>query len=220
MCRHGQDHFPKRIGERFINRSVVTKLMSLTRNDVRWLQRGKQRAAAARVLQKPMTGKEICVAARRFSPRIQLRDVWHLMQQMEARGLVHCRNPRLVTGRLYELTARGRAACGIAFSQPLVPGPDNIDWRKYSHVVRAKIRRLALTGLGELEAKTNEGQTATSVRKHLRAQHAVGLNPVIRAIKDMAKLGLIKEDGVTEIRCCKLYRLTPAGARILGQMRR
>jgi DNA-binding PadR family transcriptional regulator len=74
--------------------------------------------------------------------------------------------------------------------------------------------------MGDLEAKTNVEQTATAIRKHLRTQHAVGLNSVIRAIKDLVKLGLVKEDGVTDIRCCKLYRLTPAGARVLNQLKR
>jgi DNA-binding PadR family transcriptional regulator len=167
-----------------------------------------------------MTGTEICAAARAFNPRIQLRDVWHLLRQMQERELVYCLNPRLVTGRLFALTERGRdevqAAFGIIVPQP----PTNLDWRKYSWVVRARIRRLTLTALGQLAARLKAPQTATGIRKHLRLDHAVGLNPTIRAVKELVKLGLVQPAGVTEERACKLYRLTGMGHRILDQLRR
>ena len=186
------------------------------RDDTAWLQRGSQRAAVARVLRKPMTGTEICAAARGFNSHIQLRDVWHLLRQMERRGLVQCFNPRLVTGRLYLLTARGRAAVQKAFAISIPRPPVNIDWRKYSRVVRAKIRRLTLVSLGRLEEKTGRPQTATAIRKHL--ERSVNLNIVIRAIKDLMKLGLFQPAGVTEERQWKLYRLTLMGRRVLNQL--
>jgi hypothetical protein len=95
--------------------------------------------------------------------------------------------------------------------------PQHIDWRKYSWVVRAKIRRLTLAALGQLESNTGTSQTATAIRKFLRTENAVGLNPVMRAIKDLVKLGLVQQDGVTDERSCKLYRLTRMGRRILDQ---
>ena len=194
--------------------------MSLERNDVPWLKRGRQRAAVAQALRKPMTATEICAAARAINPHIQLRDVWHLLRQMQERELVHCINPRLVTGRLYELTYRGKAAATVAFGVVIPATPTHIDWRKYSRVARAKIRRLTLSGLGHLEQKTGEPQTTTHLRKHLRSEHPVGLNPVIRALKDLVHLGLVQCAGTTQMRCCKLYRLTPAGKRILEQLNR
>jgi len=194
--------------------------MSLERNDVPWLRRGRQRAAVARVIRKPVTAKEICIAARALSPRIQLRDVWHLLKEMRERNLVTCHNPRLVTGRLYELTYRGGAAATAAFGVVIPPVPINIDWRKYSWVERAKLRRLTLSGLAELEARTGGSQTATAIRKHLRSEHPVGLNPVVRAVKDLLGLGLVREAGRTRKRGSKLYRLTAAGERIVEQLKR
>ena len=91
------------MGERFINPAVVTKLMSLTNNNSDWLKRGKQRAAVAQALQKPMTASELCAAARELAPCLQLRDVWFLMRQMEARGLAVPLNERSNSGRLYAL---------------------------------------------------------------------------------------------------------------------
>jgi Fe2+ or Zn2+ uptake regulation protein len=194
--------------------------MSLERNDVPWLQRGRQRAAVAQALRKPMTATEICSAARTMNPRIQLRDVWHLLRQMQDRELVDCINPRLVTGRLFVLTMRGRYDVHAAFGTVVPTPPSNIDWRKYSWVVRAKIRRLVLTGVGQLETRTNAPQTATAIRKYLRTDHAVGLNPVLRALKDLLKLGMVQQAGVTDERACKLYRLTRMGRRILYQLNR
>jgi len=191
--------------------------MSLDRNDVPWLKRGSQRAAVAQALRKPMTGTEICSAARTFNPRIQLRDVWHLLRQMQDREMVYCLNPRLVTGRLFALTERGRDEVHAAFGVVVAVPPQHIDWRKYSWVVRAKIRRLTLAALGQLESNTGTSQTATAIRKFLRTENAVGLNPVMRAIKDLVKLGLVQQDGVTDERSCKLYRLTRMGRRILDQ---
>lgn len=194
--------------------------MSLDRNDVPWLKRGSQRAAVAQALRKPMTGTEICAVARTINPRIQLRDVWHLLHQMQEREMVHCINPRLVTGRLYALTERGRDEVHAAFGVVVAVPSQKIDWRKYAWVVRAKIRRLTLEALGQLESHSNAAQTATSIRKQLRDDHGVGLNPVIRAIKELVRLGLVQSAGVTPERACKLYRLTRMGRRILGQLNR
>jgi DNA-binding PadR family transcriptional regulator len=194
--------------------------MLLKRDDTGWLKRGRQRAAVAQVIRKPMTATEICVAARVINARIQLRDIWYLLKEMQNRNLVLCRNPRLVTGRLYELTARGQEAVASAFSISIVPASEHLDWRKYSWVARAKIRRLTLIGLEQLQEKTGIPQTATSIRKHLRLEHGVALNPVLKALRDLVRLGLVKDAGVTEQRCCKLYRVTPAGQRIIQQLRR
>jgi DNA-binding PadR family transcriptional regulator len=163
-----------------------------------------------------MTGTEICAAARVFNSHIQLRDVWHLLRQMERRGLVQCFNPRLVTGRLYLLTPKGRAAVQKAFAISIPRPPANIDWRKYSWVIRAKVRRLTLYSLGRLETKAP--QTATEIRKHIRNEYSAGLNPVLRAVRELAEKKLIACVGVTPVRDCKLYRLTWMGRRVLNQL--
>ena len=194
--------------------------MSHERDDAEWLKRGRQRAAVAQALRKPMTGARICSTARTLAPLIRLRDVWHLLKQMQQRELVFCLTPRLVTGRLYSLNAKGRSAAYHAFGISISEPPSNIDWRKYSQVVRAAVRRYTLIGLGQIEKNTGQAQTATAVRKCVRTEHGVGLNPVIRALKDLMKAGLLHQDGFTAQRCCKLYRLTPAGKRILEQLQR
>ena len=192
--------------------------MSLANDHIWWIQRGTQRAAVARVLRKPMTGSEICRAARAFSPKIQLRDVWFLTRQLWRRGFVSILNARLTNGRLYCLTERGREAVRTAFGVTYAPAPKRIHWKAYSAVACAKIRRLALAALGQLENKTGEGQTAAGLRKLLRPEYPVGLNPVIRAVHDLVELGLIADVGLTRQQPRKTYRLTPRGRRVLKQL--
>ncbi len=194
--------------------------MSLQRSDTEWLRRGRQRAAVARVLRKPMTASEICAAAREFAGRVQLRDVWFLMRQLEERKLTTCFNPRLTNGRLYALTDQGREAVGHTFGIIIGAPPGDVDWRKYSWVARARIRRLTLVALEELESHTRAPQTATVLRRRLREKYPVGLNPVIRALKELFRLGLIRQCGITEQRGCKVYRVTRAGRRIVQQLKR
>jgi hypothetical protein len=194
--------------------------VSLYNHYTRWLKRGRQRAGVARVLRKPMTATEICTAARSFSPRIQLRDVWFLMQQLQERGLAVCLNPRLITGRLYVLTNKGRNAVRKAFENAVDEAPENVDWRKYAWVVRGQIRRLTLLALGQLINRTNEAQTATSIRKCVCGVHSVGLNPVLRALNDLAALGFVRRAGISEEGGCTLYWINPAGRRVLEQLKR
>lgn len=193
--------------------------MSHERDDTQWIRRGSQRSAVVRALRKPMTATEICWAARQLSPRIQLRDVWYLLKQLQERGLVRALNPRAANGRLQELTVRGREVVQATFEIQIDPSPPGIDWRKYGQVVRARIRRLTLIQLDRLESRADLGQTATAIRKHLRPEYPVGLNPILRALKDLRRLGLVRDAGVTRLRSCMLYRLTPAGARIVHQLK-
>ena len=193
--------------------------MSLKNDNGPWLKRGRQRAAVGQVLRRPMTATQICTAARAISPRIQLRDVWLLMRQFAERGLVACLNPKQATGRLYCLTNQGRKEVSSAFGISIAVTPEGIEWHKYSWVVRAKIRRLSLDGLGRVEEQTGEAQTATQIRKQIRVEQAVGLNPVIRALQELLKLGLVQSEGVTKKQRRKLYRLTPSGKRILDQLK-
>ena len=171
--------------------------MSHTGDDTAWLKNGSQRAAVARVLRKPMTGTEICAAARAFNSHIQLRDVWHLLRQMQRRGLVQCFNPRLVTGRLYSLTARGRTAVQMAFGFSIASPSKSIDWKLYSWVVRARIRKRVLLCIAQVEAHRSDGQTGAQIGKHIRAEYPVGLNPVLGAVRELAGRKLITCVGTT-----------------------
>lgn len=208
------------MGERFINPAVVTKLMSLPNNYTDWLQRGKQRAAVARVLRKPMTAVEICDAAQQWAPRLQLRDVWFLMRQMADKGLALPLNERSNNGRLYALTDAGRRAVAAAFDVPVTPLPSSINWRLYSWVVRARIRKRVLLGMARWEAHRHDGVTASQLRRFLLADHPLALNPTIRAVRELADKNLITCAGTTKVRGCKLYCLSPTGRHIVEQLRR
>lgn len=193
--------------------------MSLNNNYSDWLKRGKQRAAAAKVLLKPMTAVEICEAARPWAPRLQLRDVWFLMRQMADKGLAVPLNERSNNGRLYALTDAGRHAVAAAFGISVAKPSKSVDWPLYSWVVRARIRKRVLLGLSRMEARSADGQTASNIRRLIRNDYPVGLNPVIRAVRELAKKQVIVCVGSTRLRGCKLYRLSPAGRIIVQQLR-
>lgn len=186
----------------------------------KWLLRGRQRSAVVRVLRKPMTASEICDAAHAFNPHVQLRDIWFLMPQVVKRGLVVCLNPRRKNGRLFALTSLGRRVVSATFGESSVPTVPRVNWADYSWVVCARIRKRTLAALARLEERTGEPQTAASVRKFMRAEYSVGLNPIIRALKELLHRGLIEPAGTTRKQNRKLYRLNESGRRILNQMRR
>ena len=193
--------------------------MSLPNNNADWLKRGKQRAAAARVLCKPMTAVEICETARTWAPKLQLRDVWFLMRQMADKGLALPLNEHSNNGRLYALTDPGRRAVAEAFDVSVAPRSTSIDWKVYSWVARARIRKRVLLGMAQMEGHSHDGQTASHIRKFIRTDYPVGLNPVIRAVRELANKQLISCVGATTVRGCKLYRLSPTGKHIVGQLR-
>ena len=186
--------------------------MSLHNSNVEWVRRGRQRAALVQALRRPMTASELCRAAQPLNPHIQLRDVWFLMGQLRKRGLVVCLNPKHSTGKLYTLTPRGRTIASEAFGLPMAAAPTGINWATYAKVVRAKVRKLVLLELSRLSGGTTA--TATVIRKRLRAQHAIALNPALRALKDLRQLGLVHAEPASDSDRRWVYRLTPAGLRI------
>ena len=186
----------------------------------KWLQRGRQRAAVAGSLRKPMTASEICRAARQTNPHVQLRDIWLIMRQLQEKRLVLCLNPRQTNGKLYSLTDHGREVVATAFGVNRDPVPGNLNWRIYGNVARGKIRRVVLEGLGTLGERTGEAQTAAALRKSLRNGHPMGLNQVIRALRELESLGLVRKLGVTRKQSRKLFALTSSGQKIVEQLRR
>lgn len=190
--------------------------MSRENGNTKWIQRGRQRAAVARVLRKPKTTSEICEAARVFSPHVQLRDIWLILKEMSAKRLVVCLNPRHVTGKLYALTDRGRRAVRQAFGIEVPRIPKGVDWRKYARVVRAKVRRLVLIEVARLSA--SRPVTATEVKRSLRDKHPLGLNPTIRALEELESIGVIKPSRRESDACPRTFTLTAGGKRLADQI--
>lgn len=106
----------------------------------------------------------------------------------------------------------------FALKHPVFPA--TVNWRDYSWVVRAKTRPMTLDGLARLGEKAGQPQTVSAVRRFLRAEHPVGLNPVLRSLKKPLRRGLVRVAGTTEERPLRPYQLTPAGERIVTQLRR
>src|SRR2546422_4526284 len=180
--------------------------------------RGRQKRAILQVLRQPMTGKQICLEARRIDPHILLQDVWYVMHQFQNRGLCRCLTPGQVTGKLYCLTDFGRKIVAHAFKLKIPALPDDVPWKKYSLVVRAKTRRMLVMELGKFSSLNMGEATAARIRKRLNETYPIGLNPVMRSLRELAALGVVEWSGFTRNQQRKIYRLTREGERIRKQL--
>jgi len=165
-----------------------------------------------------MIQAEIFRAARPSSPRVQLRDIWLILREMEERRLVACLNPRMATGKLYTLTRSGRRATAAAFGVQIQAEDSRIDWRKYAWVARARIRKKVLLEVAGLPG--DSPATAATIRKKLNAHYPIGLSPTIRALKELAHRGLLRIEQLETGAGHKAYRLTKAGRAIVTQLNR
>jgi DNA-binding PadR family transcriptional regulator len=192
--------------------------MLLKKDDTKWLKRGRQRGAVVHVLRKPMTASEICRAAHPINPHLQLRDVWFIMGRLEERGLVKCLNPRHATGKVYALTSKGRKVAEQAFGTPVARPVRGVDWRRYAKVVRAKVREAVLLQVACLPPRTLA--TATVIRETLREQRPIGLNPTMRALKELEQLGLVGSAPASKRDARRVYSLSKPGFAIAQQLLR
>lgn len=181
--------------------------------DVEWLIRGCQKRAVARVLQRPMTATEILQAARPLSPHLTLRDIWFLMREFRHRNIAARLNPDEVTGKLFFLTDYGRELVYKAFDLDIPPPPADIDWRLFTHVIRATNRKAILLELAKPRHDAPPGRTAAQLRRALLENHAMSLGATIGALSDLRQLGLI---GLSKnrVKGRRAYILTSIGERV------
>jgi DNA-binding PadR family transcriptional regulator len=182
-----------------------------------WIRDGGQKGALALVLRKPMTPTEILAAMRKLCPKAQIRDIWLLLRKFEARQLVVCLTPGELNGRFYFLTNGGRNAVKRAFGLAVRPLPGRVNWKKYTSVVRAKVRKLVLAEVAGPWRNIQEKKTASAIRKAVRGKHPLGLSATIRALRDLERSGLVCRAGTTDKRNCSYYRITLTGKRIVEQ---
>lgn len=169
-------------------------------------------------LARPMTQTELRNIAMQINPHIQLRDIWHLMNQFQEKGLAACLNPGSPVGKIFSLTEHGRKAVQEGLGIEIKPIPAGIDWKAYSYAARAKARKAVLVELWKLSIENHAGITATQVRKGLKERFPIGLNPTIRALKELKKHGLIEQIEAAQKSRYRLYRLTEQGEKIARQL--
>ena len=185
-----------------------------------WLKRGRQRRAVARVLQSPMTASQILEQARLLAPHIQLRDVWFIVRQFEARGLIECLNPGLGNGKVYFLTGLGITASAAAFGHTVQPVAGELDWASVGKVARGRVRQSVLEEIAKPQGRSTRGKSASEIRKNLVERRPMELSRAIRAVEDLTRLKLIRVSGWTTKPRRKLYRLTLAGHRVVEMLKR
>jgi hypothetical protein len=77
------------------------------------------------------------------------------------------------------------------------------------------LRERVLLGIARTEAHNSDGQTASQIRNLIRVEHPVGLNPVLRAVRELAGRKLITCVGTAKGRVGKLYWLSKSGGEIV-----
>jgi Fe2+ or Zn2+ uptake regulation protein len=179
----------------------------VTTSQGHWLRRGRQRRAVAKALNKPLTQVELWDLARKDAPNIQLRDVWAILNDYKERGLAYCLNPTVTIGKLHFWTTAGCNVVKRTFEKVIAQVPAGIDWERYSFVARAPLRREVLAELRK-DLGRPPFRTATQIRKNLRDRYPVGVNSILRAVRELLDRGLIEQQ-VIDGR--KVYGLSPAG---------
>jgi len=71
--------------------------------DYSWVMRGSQRRKVMKALNKPKLPTEL-----KAETKMSLTNVSKVLKSFEKRGLVKCLTPHLKTGKIYELTERGK----------------------------------------------------------------------------------------------------------------
>lgn len=121
-----------------------------------------------------------------------------------------------LTGKLYALTSPGREAVREAFGHSATGHADDIDWKKYAQVARAKVRRLVLLELAQ--SAPVPPRTATIIRKRVNVRHPLGLSFASRALRDLERLGLVGAREIPGGAGRKELFVRRAGLRIAGRL--
>lgn len=198
---------------------VATNSNQETQPKERKNEKADQKTALLETLQKPMTGTDLLAAMCRKCPRVQLRDIWRLLKNLERREWVYCLTPDEVTGRLYFFTEKGRRVMRRDFNTQVKPLPPLVNWKKYAWVTRGQARKAVLlaTGWFPPSQEKPEPKTISQIRKQLIQIHPLGLGGAIRAMHELADMKLVQRVGVTRKRGNALYLPTLAGRRIIEQ---
>jgi DNA-binding PadR family transcriptional regulator len=188
--------------------------MTQTENLEKWLKAGCQRQAVAQVLTKPMIPSEIFAAAKQHAPRIQLRDVWFILNQMESKGLVSCLNPDVVTGKLFYWTESGNQTAAKAFSVTFPPLPSDVAWNLYSWVIRGSTRRKILIELAKAELDKPTGLTPSNIKRRFKTgTQPIWKNQILITLGEMNCTGLVIAEFRGRKKYQRRYRLTGHGKR-------
>jgi len=186
-----------------------------------WLRGSRQRQAVALCIQRPMANSEIAKAARAFVPSIGRWDVSKIVRHFMERGLVYCINPEVHTGKLFWLTDYGRDIIGAAFHRKIAAKSDRVDWRGYSFLVAAPLRRLVLEEAMEVARHRFGPQTCVAIRRRLYLSgRSFSIYHVMRAVFELRGRKLLRCVRYTKKRHLRMYSITVRGKTVLEELTR
>lgn len=184
--------------------------------DARWIQNGQWRLALVSALKRPITGNELHTAMRatQAAKKIRLHDISLLLRQFEARKIVICLTPRETSGRVFYLTEKGRRLRRKLFQTPVPALPHGVNWTKYSYLIRAPVRRLALFEMADVPLGQSKLKTPTTLRKAMDDKHPLCLADAIRVMNKLEELKLVERADITDKNGRALFQITPSGLRL------
>ena len=186
-----------------------------------WLRGSRQRKAVALCIPRPMANSEIVKAARAFMPSIGRWDVSKIVRHFMERGLVYCINPEVHTGKLFWLTDYGREMIGAALHRKIAAKSNHVDWRSYSFLVSAPLRRLILEEAMEVARHRLGPQTCAAIRRRLYLNgRSFSIYHVMRAVFDLRGRQLLRCVRYTKKRHLKMYSLTMRAKAVLEELLR
>ncbi len=156
-----------------------------------WLQHGCQRKAVADALVKPMTSFEIWKRAKPDAEKMELRDVWHLLKEMQQHGDVTCLTGASGNGAVYYWTDAGRERVAQELNRTLLPIPLGISWDRYSFVMRGAVRRAVVKELARPIYNFQIEVTATNLRRQMLDSFPLSLHGLLRTLKHLHEHGII-----------------------------
>ena len=173
-----------------------------------WIKRGCQRRAVVAVLKRPMTTSQILESAKSLAPRIQLRDLWLILKQMQERGLVACLNPDMGNGKLF--CPEGILNTSSKTINPFAKhDPDLCSW-----LHRGSVRREILGIIVSLKYANPAGSTPSEIRVGGARTLGLGKNSVLRAVNELTERRLVKVAPARKRCRQKSYMPTEIGGRV------
>ncbi|NDV63365.1 hypothetical protein G0Q06_12945 [Puniceicoccales bacterium CK1056] len=143
------------------------------------------------------------------NPKVQLRDLWRLLNTFLEKGLLEELYSSSTIGRVVYWTEEGEVYRRF-LNAPVVDFPQ-VNWETYSYLLRGKTRFHVFGRFVNLFSLHPTGVSATQVKKAMREHYPLSLNAVIRSLKELRLRGLLTVQGSGTKSTQPVFGLTPDG---------
>lgn len=114
----------------------------------------------------------------------------------------------------------GQQVVSRAFGVSFPDIPENMDWKTYSWVVRASVRKSVITELARAQLCNQSRMTASQIKGSFRDRYPIGKNPILRALLELKDANLLRSEKAGKKPRQKIYTLTEKGEILFGILTR